>query len=118
MDKDVYEHGQPPYGPPLSPDFCLGHWQTQCRATFEAPMDPDIILGGFPSGPEFRNYSADATAFVVTYPVDSSADNRCSQWPLSLLLYSSDQIDTQQLQYLFFFLLQLCTWTCCGENVQ
>ena len=40
-------------------------------------MDPDIILGGFPAGPEFRNYSADATAFVVTYPVDSSKDNRC-----------------------------------------
>ena len=79
MDKDVYEHGQPPYGPPLSPEFCLGHWQTQCRATFEAPMDPNLILGGFPSGPEFRNYSADATAFVVTYPVDSSEDNRCLQ---------------------------------------
>ena len=77
MDKDIYEHGQPPYGPPLSPDFCLGHWQTQCRATFEAPMDPNLILGGFPSGREFRNYSADATAFVVTYPVDSSEDNRC-----------------------------------------
>ena len=77
MDKDIYEHGQPPYGPPLSPEFCLGHWQTQCRATFEAPMDPSLILGGFPSGPDFRNYSADATAFVVTYPVDSSEDNRC-----------------------------------------
>ena len=77
MDLDVYEHGQPPYGPPLSPDFCLGHWQTQCRATFEAPVDPNLVLGGFPSGPEFRNYSADATAFVVTYPVDSSEDNRC-----------------------------------------
>ena len=52
------------------------------RATFEAPMDPDIILGGFPAGPEFRNYSADATAFVVTYPVDSSKDNRCCSNPL------------------------------------
>ena len=33
MDQSVYEHGTPPYGPPLSPEFSLGHWQTQCRAT-------------------------------------------------------------------------------------
>ena len=76
MDQSVYEHGTPPYGPPLSPEFCLGHWQTQCRATFEAPMDPHVILGGFPTDSGFRNYSADATAFVITYPVDSSQDNR------------------------------------------
>ena len=47
-------------------------------------MDPNLILGGFPSGREFRNYSADATAFVVTYPVDSSEDNR---WLSNPLLY-------------------------------
>ncbi len=27
-------------------------------------------------GPDFRNYSADATAFVVTYPVDSRPERR------------------------------------------
>lgn len=85
MDQSTYEHGTPPYGPPLSPEFCLGHWQTQCRATFEAPMDPHVTLGGFPTDSGFRNYSADATAFVVTYPVDSSQDNRleptCPQAP-------------------------------------
>ena len=32
MDVGIYEHGTPPYGPPLSPEFCLGHWQTQCRS--------------------------------------------------------------------------------------
>ena len=32
MDEGIYEHGTPPYGPPLSPEFCLGHWQTQCRS--------------------------------------------------------------------------------------
>ena len=31
MDEGIYERGEPPYGPPLSPEFCLGHWQTQCR---------------------------------------------------------------------------------------
>lgn len=84
MDADIYEHGEPPYGMKLSADFCFSHWQTQCRSTFEAPMDPHIILGGFPNGPDFRNFTADSTAFVVTFPVDSSSDNRCShpcQWP-------------------------------------
>lgn len=78
MDEDIYEHGEPPYGTKLSPDFCFSHWQTQCRSNFEAPMDPHIILGGFPNGPDFRNFSADSTAFVVTFPVDSSSENRCS----------------------------------------
>lgn len=39
-------------------------------------MDPHIVMGGFPVGPQFRNYSADATAFVVTYPVDSRPEGR------------------------------------------
>ena len=77
MDEGIYSKGLPPYGTKLSPDFCFGHWQTQCRATYEAPVDPHVVLGGFPNGPSFRNFSADATSFVVTYPVDSSADNRC-----------------------------------------
>ena len=76
MDEGIYSKGLPPYGTKLSPDFCFGHWQTQCRATYEAPVDPHVVLGGFPNGPSFRNFSADATSFVVTYPVDSSADNR------------------------------------------
>ncbi|EIE26672.1 multidrug efflux transporter AcrB transmembrane domain-containing protein [Coccomyxa subellipsoidea C-169] len=78
MDEDIYEKGEPPYGMKLSPDFCFSHWSTQCRSTFEAPMDPHVILGGFPNGPDFRNFSADSTAFVVTFPVDSSSGNRCS----------------------------------------
>jgi Niemann-Pick C1 protein len=41
-------------------------------------MDPHIVLGGFPVGPDFRNYSADATALVVTYPVDSREGNRAA----------------------------------------
>jgi Niemann-Pick C1 protein len=77
MDVDIYEKGEPPYGIKLSPDFCFSHWQTQCRSTFEAPMDPHVIMGGFPNGPDFRNFSADSTAFVVTFPVDSSSANRC-----------------------------------------
>lgn len=74
-------HGAPPYGTKLSPEFCFGHWQTQCRATYGAPVDPHVVLGGFPNGPEFRNFSADATTLVVTFPVDASSDNRCAAPP-------------------------------------
>ena len=83
MDLGIYEHGAPPYGTRLTPDFCFGHWQTQCRATYEAPVDPHVVLGGFPAGAAFRNFSADATSLVVTYPVASSADNRCTPPRLS-----------------------------------
>ena len=38
MDEGIYERGEPPYGPPLSPEFCLGHWQTQCRSTHHLPF--------------------------------------------------------------------------------
>jgi hypothetical protein len=33
---------------------CCGHWATQCKSAFEAPMDPHVILGGFSTGPDFR----------------------------------------------------------------
>lgn len=90
MDEGIYTKGLPPYGTKLSPDFCFGHWQTQCRATYEAPVDPHVVLGGFPNGPRFASFSADATSFVVTYPVDSSADNRCGQTLLLLVLATLD----------------------------
>lgn len=103
--------------PPPPPRF------TQCRSAFEAPMDPHVVLGGFPTGEAFRrepfsaarcaapcrtcarcfplcqdhrqgaadasmrtahpgchsrNYSADATSFVITYPIDPSPSNRAA----------------------------------------
>eukprot|EP00878_Enallax_costatus_P015127 GHUV01015839.1.p1 GENE.GHUV01015839.1~~GHUV01015839.1.p1 ORF type:complete len:1041 (+),score=174.75 GHUV01015839.1:474-3596(+) len=77
MNRTFYqeEQSKPSYRVKLSPDYCFGHWATQCRSAFEAPMDPHVILGGFSTGPDFRNYSADATAFVITYPIDSNPDN-------------------------------------------
>jgi Niemann-Pick C1 protein len=48
----------------------------QCRSSLGGPTSPDLVLGGFPVGPAFRNYSADATAFVVTYPIGSHEANR------------------------------------------
>ena len=41
-------------------------------------MDPHLVLGGFPTAADaFRNFTADATAFVVTLPIDSHPANRC-----------------------------------------
>lgn len=70
MDADIYNMGR------LSPDFCFGHWSTQCRSAFESPIDPHTVLGGFPTDSSFRSFAEDATSFVVTYPVDSSPENR------------------------------------------
>ena len=50
----------------------------QCRSAFGGPVDPHLVLGGFPTDSSFQSYSADATSFVVTYPIDSSPGNRCS----------------------------------------
>lgn len=76
MSQANYEKGEPPYYSKLSPDFCFSHWSTQCRSAFQAPIDPHLVLGGFPTTSAFRNYSADATSFVVTYPLNSSVANR------------------------------------------
>jgi Niemann-Pick C1 protein len=37
-----------------TPEYCLSHWYTECRSTFEAPIDPKVVLGGFPTGSAFR----------------------------------------------------------------
>jgi hypothetical protein len=48
------EQAKSKYAVKLSPDYCFGHWATQCRSAFEAPMDPHVVLGGFSTGPDFR----------------------------------------------------------------
>ena len=69
--------GEPPLYAHLTPDFCFSHWSTQCRAAFGAPIDPHLVLGGFPiDSTQFKNYTADTTAFVVTFPLDSHPDKR------------------------------------------
>lgn len=49
----------------------------QCRAKFGGPVEPHVVLGGFPTDSTFTGYSSDATSFVVTYPIDSRPANRC-----------------------------------------
>lgn len=62
-------------GPQLSPQFCIEHWNIACRAATGAPVDPKVVLGGFPRQGKV-SITDDATAFIVTYPLSSSLDIR------------------------------------------
>ncbi|KAI3436838.1 hypothetical protein D9Q98_006248 [Chlorella vulgaris] len=77
MSREVFEHGPPSMPIRISPEFCFTHWSTQCRSAFGGPVDPHLVLGGFPTAAaSLRNFSADATAFVVTLPINPHPDNR------------------------------------------
>ncbi|PKU82679.1 hypothetical protein MA16_Dca021955 [Dendrobium catenatum] len=54
----------------------LQHFSSEetCRSAFQAPLDPGTVLGGF-SG---SNYS-DASAFIITYPVNNEAGDTGNQ---------------------------------------
>lgn len=49
--------------------YCFEHYSSadQCMSAFKGPLDPSTVLGGF-SG---NNYS-EASAFVITYPVNNA----------------------------------------------
>ncbi|KAF9683241.1 hypothetical protein SADUNF_Sadunf05G0192200 [Salix dunnii] len=59
------------YGGVEHVNYCLQHYTSadSCRGAFKAPLDPSTSLGGF-SG---NNYS-EASAFIVTYPVNNVID--------------------------------------------
>ncbi|KAL0361852.1 UNVERIFIED_CONTAM: NPC intracellular cholesterol transporter 1 [Sesamum radiatum] len=52
-------------------EYCFQHYTSAetCASAFKAPLDPSTALGGF-SG---NNYS-EASAFIVTYPVNNEID--------------------------------------------
>ncbi|KAI3459954.1 hypothetical protein Pfo_016617 [Paulownia fortunei] len=52
-------------------EYCFQHYTSadMCMSAFKAPLDPSTALGGF-SG---NNYS-EASAFIVTYPVNNAID--------------------------------------------
>jgi hypothetical protein len=37
MDRQIYARGEPPFYTKLTPEFCFGHWSTQCRSAFQVP---------------------------------------------------------------------------------
>lgn len=61
MDVKKYQLGRD------QPEFCFEHWSTACRSAYEAPMNPALVLGGFDEAKYME-----ATAFIVTFPVDSN----------------------------------------------
>ncbi|EOX97437.1 hypothetical protein QUC31_015707 [Theobroma cacao] len=67
MDRENYDY----YGGVTHAEYCFQHYTSSdsCLSAFEAPLDPSTALGGF-SG---NNYS-EASAFVVTYPVNNAID--------------------------------------------
>ncbi|KAL5706153.1 NPC intracellular cholesterol transporter 1 [Ranunculus cassubicifolius] len=68
MDPTKYDE----YGGVDHTEYCFQHYTTAaaCRSAFQGPLDPSTALGGF-SG---TNYS-EASAFVVTYPVNNKIDD-------------------------------------------
>ncbi|KAA8537407.1 hypothetical protein F0562_026906 [Nyssa sinensis] len=67
MDPGNYDD----YGGVEHVEYCFQHYTSAdtCMSAFKAPLDPSTALGGF-SG---NNYS-EASAFIVTYPVDNAID--------------------------------------------
>ncbi|KAJ6336667.1 hypothetical protein OIU76_006528 [Salix suchowensis] len=61
------------YGGVEHVNYCLQHYTSAdtCRSAFKAPLDPSTALGGF-SG---NNY-LEASAFIVTYPVNNVIDTK------------------------------------------
>jgi Niemann-Pick C1 protein len=48
-----------------------GYWA--CRSTFEAPIEPKMVLGGYPTDDSFVSYQQNATALLLTFPMNASA---------------------------------------------
>ncbi|KAK1297084.1 hypothetical protein QJS10_CPB15g00237 [Acorus calamus] len=67
MDPEKYDD----YGGVDHAAYCFQHYSSAetCLSAFKAPIDPSTALGGF-SG---SNYS-EASAFVITYPVNNEVD--------------------------------------------
>ncbi|ONH92498.1 hypothetical protein PRUPE_8G178600 [Prunus persica] len=68
MDPENYDS----YGGVVHAEYCFQHYTSAdtCLSAFQAPLDPSTALGGF-SG---NNYT-EASAFIVTYPVNNAVDD-------------------------------------------
>ncbi|KAH9620445.1 hypothetical protein KSS87_017381, partial [Heliosperma pusillum] len=67
MDLDNYDY----FGGIDHALYCFQHYTSteSCLSAFKAPLDPSTALGGF-SGNNF----SEATAFLITYPVNNMVD--------------------------------------------
>ncbi|KAF8013214.1 hypothetical protein BT93_I1169 [Corymbia citriodora subsp. variegata] len=77
MDPDNYNM----YGGVMHAEYCFQHYTSAdtCLSAFKAPLDPSTALGGF-SG---NNY-IEASAFVVTYPVNNAVDDSTNENKMAL----------------------------------
>ncbi|XP_019088059.1 PREDICTED: Niemann-Pick C1 protein-like [Camelina sativa] len=89
MDSGTFDD----YGGIEHAKYCFQHYTSSemCLSAFKAPVDPSAVLGGF-SG---NNYS-EATAFVVTYPVNNaigdSSNERAVAWEKSFIQLAKEEL--------------------------
>uniref|UniRef100_A0A0D6QVW6 SSD domain-containing protein n=1 Tax=Araucaria cunninghamii TaxID=56994 RepID=A0A0D6QVW6_ARACU len=67
MQPDLFDQ----YGQSSHSKFCFEHYTSseECLSAYQGPVDPSTILGGYAG----NNYSQ-ATAFVITYPVNNAVE--------------------------------------------
>ncbi|PRQ25180.1 putative protein patched/dispatched [Rosa chinensis] len=83
------------YGGVVHAEYCFQHYSSAetCLSAFQAPLDPSTALGGF-SG---NNYS-EASAFVVTYPVNNAVDDvgnengKALAWEKAFIQLAKDEL--------------------------
>ncbi|CAH2060365.1 unnamed protein product [Thlaspi arvense] len=75
--------------------YCFEHFTSteSCLSAFKGPLDPTTALGGF-SGNSF----SEASAFIVTYPVDNAVDNEGNKtakavaWEKAFIQLAKDEL--------------------------
>ncbi|EFH67498.1 predicted protein [Arabidopsis lyrata subsp. lyrata] len=75
--------------------YCFEHFTStdSCLSAFKGPLDPTTALGGF-SGNSF----SEASAFLVTYPVDNAVDNKGNKtekavaWEKAFIQLAKDEL--------------------------
>ncbi|KAG7971471.1 hypothetical protein I3843_07G135700 [Carya illinoinensis] len=91
MDPENYDN----YGGVEHLEYCFQHYSSadKCMSAFKAPLDPSTALGGFPA----NNYS-EASAFIVTYPVNNAIDKegnetqRAVAWEKAFIQLMKDEL--------------------------
>ncbi|XP_056177183.1 uncharacterized protein LOC115669675 isoform X1 [Syzygium oleosum] len=91
MDAENYDS----YGGVDHVSYCFQHFTSAdaCMSAFKAPLDPSTALGGF-SG---NNYS-EASAFIVTYPVNNVLDKEGNEtgkavaWEKAFIQLAQDEL--------------------------
>ncbi|KAK6946537.1 Protein patched/dispatched [Dillenia turbinata] len=76
-------------------EYCFQHFTTAdtCMSAFQAPLDPSTALGGF-----YGNSYSEASAFIVTYPVNNAIDEASNEmgkavaWEKAFVQLAKDEL--------------------------